>query len=140
LVAAPFRVANCDQVEDPKLAKKLVRREIARLVTPGTAMDAAEVAGAFEHVGAREVLCPGDLPLFPTRNAAARASSAPSSRAGSSPTAVPPPWAPPAPFSTASAIRSALRSATWTARFTTIEPIPWCSTPSPSATPDFPPG
>src|ERR1017187_9260401 len=34
-----YRVAICDQMEDPKLAKKLVRREITRVVTPGTAMD-----------------------------------------------------------------------------------------------------
>ncbi|HEY2015174.1 MAG TPA: DNA mismatch repair protein MutS, partial [Bryobacteraceae bacterium] len=98
------RVAICDQVEDPRVAKKLVKREITRIVTPGTAMDAnlvrsrennylaavarvdtrsavahvdistgefrvtemapAEVAGALEHLGAREVLFPGDLPLL----------------------------------------------------------------------------
>src|SRR5450631_17061 len=33
------RVAICDQMEDPKVAKKLVRREITRVVTHGTAMD-----------------------------------------------------------------------------------------------------
>jgi DNA mismatch repair protein MutS len=33
-------VAICDQVEDPRVAKKLVKREITRIVTPGTAMDA----------------------------------------------------------------------------------------------------
>ena len=40
LIQKGFRVAICDQMEDPKLAKKLVRREITRVVTPGTAMDA----------------------------------------------------------------------------------------------------
>jgi DNA mismatch repair protein MutS len=40
LIQKGYRVAICDQVEDPKLAKKLVRREITRIVTPGTAMDA----------------------------------------------------------------------------------------------------
>jgi DNA mismatch repair protein MutS len=39
LIQKGFRVAICDQVEDAKLAKKLVRREITRVVTPGTAMD-----------------------------------------------------------------------------------------------------
>src|SRR5258708_6484792 len=39
LVQKGYRVAICDQVEDPRLAKKLVRREITRVVTPGTAMD-----------------------------------------------------------------------------------------------------
>src|SRR4051812_23576845 len=40
LIQKGFRVAICDQVEDPKVAKKLVRREVTRIVTPGTAMDA----------------------------------------------------------------------------------------------------
>ena len=39
LIQKGYRVAICDQVEDPKLAKKLVRREVTRIVTPGTAMD-----------------------------------------------------------------------------------------------------
>src|SRR3954471_1539102 len=104
LIQKGYRVAICDQVEDPRFAKKLVKREVTRIVTPGTAMDAnlvrsrennylaavgrgdgkaalahvdvstgefrvtemtpAEVAGAIEHLGAREVLFPGDLPLL----------------------------------------------------------------------------
>ena len=105
LIQKGYRVAICDQMEDPQLAKKLVKREITRIVTPGTAMDAqpaalareqlsggggaqwrrarpwrtstsrpassaspsmdpAEVAGALEHLGAREVLFPADLPLL----------------------------------------------------------------------------
>ena len=104
LIQKGYRVAICDQVEDPKTAKGLVKREIQRVVTPGTAMDAnlvrsrennflaavaksgaksavahvdvstgefkvtdlehAEVAGALEHLGAREVLFPGGLPLL----------------------------------------------------------------------------
>src|SRR5438445_13293501 len=39
LIQKGYRVAICDQVEDPKVAKGLVRREIMRVVTPGTAMD-----------------------------------------------------------------------------------------------------
>jgi len=39
LIQKGYRVAICDQMEDPKVAKKLVRREITRVVTPGTAMD-----------------------------------------------------------------------------------------------------
>ncbi|MBZ5620192.1 MAG: DNA mismatch repair protein MutS [Acidobacteriia bacterium] len=108
LIQKGHRVAICDQMEDPRFAKKLVRRDITRIVTPGTAMDAnlvgsrennylaavagrtqspdarsavahvdistgefrvtemapSEVAGALEHLGAREVLFPGDLPLL----------------------------------------------------------------------------
>ena len=41
LVQKGHRVAICDQMEDPKLAKKLVKRELTRVVTPGTAMDAS---------------------------------------------------------------------------------------------------
>ncbi|MBR4354913.1 MAG: DNA mismatch repair protein MutS [Kiritimatiellae bacterium] len=36
LIRAGKTAALCDQVEDPKLAKGLVRREITRIVTPGT--------------------------------------------------------------------------------------------------------
>ena len=38
LVRAGYRIAICDQLEDPKLAKKLVKRGITELVTPGVAM------------------------------------------------------------------------------------------------------
>ncbi len=104
LIQKGHRVAICEQMEDPKFAKKLVKREITRVLTPGTAMDAglvpsrennylaavasgsgisavahvdvstgefrvtelepADVAGALEHLGAREVLFPGGLPLL----------------------------------------------------------------------------
>ncbi|MEI8383821.1 MAG: DNA mismatch repair protein MutS [Planctomycetota bacterium] len=36
LVRAGFRAAICDQMEDPKLAKGLVKRDVTRVVTPGT--------------------------------------------------------------------------------------------------------
>jgi DNA mismatch repair protein MutS len=39
LIRRGFKVAVCEQVEDPRLAKKLVRREVTRVVTPGTAAD-----------------------------------------------------------------------------------------------------
>ena len=39
LIRAGRRVAICDQLEDPKLAKKLVKRGITELVTPGVAMN-----------------------------------------------------------------------------------------------------
>lgn len=38
LIRAGYRVAICDQLEDPKLTKKLVKRGITELVTPGVAM------------------------------------------------------------------------------------------------------
>jgi DNA mismatch repair protein MutS len=41
LIRRGFKVAVCEQVEDPRLAKKLVRREVTRVVTPGTAADSS---------------------------------------------------------------------------------------------------
>lgn len=38
LIRAGYRVAICDQLEDPKLTKKLVKRGITELVTPGVAL------------------------------------------------------------------------------------------------------
>jgi DNA mismatch repair protein MutS len=40
LVKKGFRVAVCEQTEDPKKAKGLVRREVVRVVSPGTLTDA----------------------------------------------------------------------------------------------------
>src|SRR5512135_973512 len=61
LIRKGFKVAICDQMEDPRLAKKLVRREVTRVVTPGTAADSqlsseennflAAVAAAGDAVG-----------------------------------------------------------------------------------------
>jgi DNA mismatch repair protein MutS len=39
LIQKGHRVAICDQMEDPAVAKKLVRREVTRVITPGTATD-----------------------------------------------------------------------------------------------------
>ena len=39
LVKKGFRVAIAEQMEDPKLAKGLVKREVIRVVTPGTVVD-----------------------------------------------------------------------------------------------------
>src|SRR6476660_5985304 len=61
LIRKGYKVAICEQVEDPRLAKKLVRREVTRVVTPGTAADSslsseennflAAIAQAGERVG-----------------------------------------------------------------------------------------
>src|SRR6185437_10541541 len=40
LIQKGYRVAICDQMEEASAAKKLVRREVTRIVTPGTAMNA----------------------------------------------------------------------------------------------------
>jgi DNA mismatch repair protein MutS len=41
LLRMGYRIALCDQMEDPKLTKKIVRREVTRVLSPGTALDAA---------------------------------------------------------------------------------------------------
>jgi DNA mismatch repair protein MutS len=41
LLRKGFRVAICEQMEDPKFAKGVVKREVTRVLTPGTAVDAA---------------------------------------------------------------------------------------------------
>lgn len=39
LVDKGYKVAICEQMEDPKLAKGMVKREVIQLITPGTVMD-----------------------------------------------------------------------------------------------------
>src|SRR5437016_9110525 len=41
LIRAGFKIAICDQMEQPGPGKKLVRREVVRVITPGTATDGA---------------------------------------------------------------------------------------------------
>src|SRR3954454_22432778 len=41
LIRKGFKVPICEQMEDPRLAKKLVRREVTRVVPPGTAADSS---------------------------------------------------------------------------------------------------
>ena len=51
LLRKGYRIAICDQMEDPKLTKKIVRREVTRVLSPGTALDAAARAGAEQFSG-----------------------------------------------------------------------------------------
>ncbi|MGB7353611.1 MAG: DNA mismatch repair protein MutS [Acidobacteriaceae bacterium] len=52
LLRKGFRVAICDQMEDPKLTKKIVRREVTRVLTPGTALDPALAAEQSNYLAA----------------------------------------------------------------------------------------
>ncbi len=57
LVEAGFKVAVCDQMEDPASAKGIVKREVTRVVTPGTVTDGALLTeGQNNYLGA---LCYG---------------------------------------------------------------------------------
>src|SRR3972149_354452 len=44
LIKAGHKVAICEQVEDPKVAKGIVRRDVIRVVTPGTFAETAQLA------------------------------------------------------------------------------------------------
>jgi len=67
LIRKGFKVAICEQMEDPRLAKKLVRREVTRVVTPGTAADSSlsseenNFLGALAQVGDRAGFAALDL-------------------------------------------------------------------------------
>ncbi len=53
LLQKGYRVAICDQVEDPKTTKQLVKREITRIVTPGTTTEASVLrAGENNYLAA----------------------------------------------------------------------------------------
>lgn len=43
LVNKGYKVAICEQVEDPKLAKGIVKREVIRIVTPGTNINSSQL-------------------------------------------------------------------------------------------------
>lgn len=52
LLRKGYKVALCEQMEDPKLAKTVVRREVTRVLTPGTALDAALDPGESQWLAA----------------------------------------------------------------------------------------
>jgi len=64
LLRRGFRIAICDQMENPKLTKKIVRREVTRVLSPGTALDSALgqeqnnfLAAYFESGAAKQRVC-----------------------------------------------------------------------------------
>lgn len=46
LVAKGYKVVICDQVEDPKTAKGIVKRDVTRVITPGTLIDSSMLGSA----------------------------------------------------------------------------------------------
>src|SRR5713101_1957059 len=62
LIRKGYKVAVCDQTEDPRLAKKLVRREVTRVVTPGTVADSS--LGSEENNFLAAVVSSGDRAGF----------------------------------------------------------------------------
>ena len=61
LVRQGHRVAVCDQVEDPRAAKGLVKREIVRVLTPGTVLDPAVLEAGENHWAAAVATAGGRL-------------------------------------------------------------------------------
>src|SRR5450432_2394251 len=62
LIRKGYKVAVCDQTEDPRFAKTLVRREVTRVVTPGTAADSS--LGSEENNFLAAVITSGDRAGF----------------------------------------------------------------------------
>ena len=58
LLRKGYRVAICEQMEDPKLTKKIVRREVTRVLTPGTAIDPALASERNNYLAALHVAAP----------------------------------------------------------------------------------
>jgi DNA mismatch repair protein MutS len=63
LLRKGYRIAICEQMEDPKLTKKIVRREVTRVLSPGTALDAGlgqernNFLAAYFETGGKEPVC-----------------------------------------------------------------------------------
>ncbi|HZY92389.1 MAG TPA: DNA mismatch repair protein MutS [Thermoplasmata archaeon] len=64
LVQKGYKVALCDQVEDPAVAKGLVRREVTRVVTPGTVVEERILPGPDHNFLASAVLSAGGPGAF----------------------------------------------------------------------------
>src|SRR5580698_3597962 len=58
LLRKGYRVAICEQMEDPKLTKKIVRREVTRVLTPGTAVDPALASERNNYLAALHLAGP----------------------------------------------------------------------------------
>lgn len=73
LISAGYKVAVCEQLEDPKKTKTIVKREVVRIVTPGTVLDDSildpkssnYLAAAAFPAKPRTALGPNDLALTP---------------------------------------------------------------------------
>ncbi len=61
LVEAGFRVAVCDQIQDPKDAKGVVDRAVTRVLTPGTLVDESLLDEGRENLVAAATVFPDDL-------------------------------------------------------------------------------
>ena len=64
LVKKGYKVAICEQTEDPRTAKGIVRREVVKVVTPGTIVDGKTIdANSNHYIGAADLLEEGKYAL-----------------------------------------------------------------------------
>src|SRR5579863_7952809 len=63
LLRAGYKIAVCDQMEQPGPGKKLVRREVVRIITPGTAIDLNVLEPKENNFLAAVARAPGGLPI-----------------------------------------------------------------------------
>src|SRR6202045_3777721 len=63
LIRAGFKIAICDQMEQPGPGKKIVRREVVRVITPGTATDVAVLDARENNFLAAVATHPSGTPL-----------------------------------------------------------------------------
>jgi DNA mismatch repair protein MutS len=63
LIRAGFKIAICDQMEQPGPGKKLVRREVVRVITPGTATDSAVLDARENNFLAAVAQSPAGSPI-----------------------------------------------------------------------------
>src|ERR1700723_3383534 len=63
LLRKGYKIALCEQMEDPKLTKTIVRREVTRVLTPGTALDPALGAEQSNYLASVCVSGSGDSPV-----------------------------------------------------------------------------
>ena len=71
LVKKGFRVAVCEQMEDPKKAKGIVRREVVRVVSPGTLTDVGYL-DAREPAFLMALVPSSDAPAMVSRSSISR--------------------------------------------------------------------
>ncbi len=86
LIGKGYRVAICDQMEDAGPGKKLVRREVTRIVTPGTATDAHLLRSHENNYLAAVSRVTARAPASPMSTSPPANSAPPNSTSSNSPT------------------------------------------------------
>ncbi len=88
LLRKGYRIAICEQMEDPKLTRKIVRREVTRILSPGTALDAGlgqeknNFLAAYFESGSTDGSGAADLSRAPGQTPRPRATKPTAGRSG----------------------------------------------------------